>query len=1161
MLAVVAKAIFEKQGKGLAVGDVWATDRYASKNPNLDALGSGGALYLVTVRPNDVLWLVAILRDPKVDAEGWKSAKNATPIRDVTNVLSKLKFTTGHGVHADKGKLGMSLQTPRQLTSDDVNILEAGAPIPSPIPTQPPTTSGTRVVVSETVRKWIDAKPYRVKRPRTFPTGEILGRIETMLDGTTGELAPLAKKVRAWLSDANARYTEKYDDETQVAAANVLGRFNDAPSILEEWAEGSGVTRALRLLLHERIVDVRHAYPNGDTLVAPASDPGGNAYGQQDALQSILPFVADFTEAQLDELHIMLAPEEKNLNAMSKLRFAILVRDQEAIDDIARRAAEEDTFAAALAAIVTAPMPIVLQATKDAAAVEAIIRKHTRQWQFGGGSALSRALVVLSPERAKAVLLEILPRVEAVATAGDFKIVMQVLECIDDADVATAIARRAHVKNLTQLAIDYFARHPHRMDALDAAAKEKGKIGTAAATAREWISRHASGAPPSAVTFAKDEDVPRTLLAPTWRAKNAAHDARDLPIPTEPATHLRSGELKEWLQPWHFQNVRDLDALRAFVASGATAMREQYLEGLMSIVGAESVPLVIELAAREPVHNVEMLMHVVSPRAMVAVATLLSKSSVAPRARAWLVEHADVAVKGLVPAATSKDAKLAAAARAGLACLATNGKRDAIDVEAKALGVPASELAADDALPAPGKLPPFADASALPAPILAKTNAPLSPKAVENLLAILSVAPKDATHPIVSEIKGACTQSSLDAFVWALVSDYVLAGGNARHDWALFAAGHLGGDDVARKIDLAARKWVQKNVELMQKSLDVLALIGSDVALSLCYERGLAAKFEDTQERARFILEHVAAQRGISYAELEDKLVPELGLDQGPLVLDYGARTFEVKLDERLVPFVVDGGARKDRPPKIAKGDDKEKAKSALERFETLAEDSSHVARTQLLRLERAMREARDWEADAWLAEIVKHPLLKYVAPRLVWHVGDGLVRVAEDGTLADASDAPVKIPSGARVRVAHPVDAPKAAWAAMSRVFADYATLQPFAQLSRETFGAPKDVKYTQMEHKKAAWSAVDELLTGRGWIRTPPENGTVRVLAFPLDRFGARGAEARLGIAPGLTIGRIKARPEQTLGALSIHGAEWSAIDRRIASELVRDAMTLAS
>ena len=65
--------------------------------------------------------------------------------------------------------------------------------------------------------------------------------------------------------------------------------------------------------------------------------------------------------------------------------------------------------------------------------------------------------------------------------------------------------------------------------------------------------------------------------------------------------------------------------------------------------------------------------------------------------------------------------------------------------------------------------------------------------------------------------------------------------------------------------------------------------------------------------------------------------------------------------------------------------------------------------------------------------------------------------------------------------------------------------------------------------------------------------------MLAFPLDRFGVPGASATVRIAPGLTIGPIKARPEQTVGELQLRNTTFGALHPRIASELVRDVATL--
>jgi len=133
-MALVSKGIFEQQArrpdKTLAgPGDVLALDRYVSKSKHLARLAEGGALFLVTVRPPDeALWLVAILEAPTHDGEAWiASAPNTTPITDVSASLDALRFTTGKGIQAAPGRLGMSLQTPRALAPEDVALLRGEA--------------------------------------------------------------------------------------------------------------------------------------------------------------------------------------------------------------------------------------------------------------------------------------------------------------------------------------------------------------------------------------------------------------------------------------------------------------------------------------------------------------------------------------------------------------------------------------------------------------------------------------------------------------------------------------------------------------------------------------------------------------------------------------------------------------------------------------------------------------------------------------------------------------------------------------------------------------------------------------------------------------------------------------------------------------------------
>ncbi len=131
VLAIVSKAIFERDaklgGQLAKVADVVPMDRYVSKNKGLAPVAEGGALFLVTVRPPDeALWLVAVLESPTFDGENWVAAVNTRPITDITSLKGDIKFTTGTGISAKKGALGMSLQTPRILSEADEALLRSG---------------------------------------------------------------------------------------------------------------------------------------------------------------------------------------------------------------------------------------------------------------------------------------------------------------------------------------------------------------------------------------------------------------------------------------------------------------------------------------------------------------------------------------------------------------------------------------------------------------------------------------------------------------------------------------------------------------------------------------------------------------------------------------------------------------------------------------------------------------------------------------------------------------------------------------------------------------------------------------------------------------------------------------------------------------------------
>lgn len=172
LLAIVSKAQFEALAKSPKPGDVLGLDRYTSANKALALLAEGGTLFLVTVRPpNEALWLVGALESPKHDGAAWRAAPSRLPIRDISSLKSELRFSSGTGIQAKPGALGMSLQTPRQLTDADVSLLRGtgdatsarSKPAPSRAEATPPPARASKKSAAKVATGSVTAAPKKKK--------------------------------------------------------------------------------------------------------------------------------------------------------------------------------------------------------------------------------------------------------------------------------------------------------------------------------------------------------------------------------------------------------------------------------------------------------------------------------------------------------------------------------------------------------------------------------------------------------------------------------------------------------------------------------------------------------------------------------------------------------------------------------------------------------------------------------------------------------------------------------------------------------------------------------------------------------------------------------------------------------------------------------------
>ncbi len=501
-------------------------------------------------------------------------------------------------------------------------------------------------------------------------------------------------------------------------------------------------------------------------------------------------------------------------------------------------------------------------------------------------------------------------------------------------------------------------------------------------------------------------------------------------------------------------------------------------------------------------------------------------------------------------------------------------------VERLAGGGVATPRATDAELPASlraaarFKAPSFWTPDALAPPLLA--NGKALPLAAMNALGALLVA---GDPEAMLEVKQACTAASLADFAWDVFQAWLSAGAPAKEKWAFLALGHFGDDGTARKLTPLVRAWPGESQHARAVTgLDVLATIGSDVAMMMLNGIAQKVKFKGLQEKAREKMDEIAARRGLTAEELADRLVPDLDLEEdGSKVLDFGPRSFRVGFDETLSPFVTDAtGARLKDLPKPNQNDETELASSAVETWRAMKKDAKALAALEILRLELAMGNARRWRAQDFETFLVHHPLLGHLVRRLVWGTFDGGVlgatfRVAEDRSYASRGDDAFGLGADATVGVVHRLQLTDEDAAAWSGVFRDYGLAQPFQQLDREVYRlAPEELvgnKLLRFDNRVIETKRVMGLLT-RGWRKgSAHDNGLVPYFYKPI----AKGLNAGLQIS-GINVSSMEwTEKTQELGFVDFgdgepywdqvrHGAvELASIDPIVMSEMVRDVESL--
>ncbi len=602
-------------------------------------------------------------------------------------------------------------------------------------------------------------------------------------------------------------------------------------------------------------------------------------------------------------------------------------------------------------------------------------------------------------------------------------------------------------------------------------------------------------------------------------------------------------------------SLRNPDHLRAWVAHTEYNGLDLVRDAVQSAQNKEEADKVLQILAA-----------VKAPEAAPCMLELELSSKAQKQASQWLEEEPANAVVGLVPTAAGRG-KLADAAvdflrdarRRGLSSLieqglqglpaegATRVRREVLEHAEKVYeplddGTTPTWLSGAVAVTEgkEAKAPDWATPDRLP-PLVVEGRR-LNDAQVRAVLAALRKSGLGAPAALVTALRQHLDRRVLDAFAWRLFELWQGEGAPSKERWAMTALGHLGGDESVLKLTPLLKVWPGEGQHARAvHGLECLRAVGTDTALTQLNGIAQRLKFKGLQNKAREFMEAIATDRGMTKAQLEDRIVPDLGLDErGSRTLDFGPRKFQVVLGPDLAPLVrgEDGKTKADLPKPGAK-DDAAKAAEAVTDWKVLKKALRDAIKVQAHRLEQAMVTGRRWTAEEFEALPVRHPLMMNLVRRLLWagYDKDGkpirTFRVTDEREYADARDAACSLEGVAVVGVVHPLHLSAEERGAWGEVFGDYEIISPFPQLGRALHqlepGEAEKQTITRFARVKVPGVSVAGALEKAGWTRGPlQDHGDFHEY---YKFFPGGGVTAVVGVEPGLWASNIADPQEQSL------------------------------
>jgi hypothetical protein len=326
-------------------------------------------------------------------------------------------------------------------------------------------------------------------------------------------------------------------------------------------------------------------------------------------------------------------------------------------------------------------------------------------------------------------------------------------------------------------------------------------------------------------------------------------------------------------------------------------------------------------------------------------------------------------------------------------------------------------------------------------------------------------------------------------------------GSAVAHKGVLAVAGALCDARAGVMVGDYLKQWYGMRAAQCKALIQMLAWIEHPAAIQLLLATARRFRTAGIRKEAERCVKALAERRDWTVAELADRSITTCGLEDGRLLLDFGARTFAARPNDDLTFALFDANNRPIAAlPDPRKDEDPELVKKVKKHFSAAKKELKTIVKQLQERFYEAMCEQREWRFVDWEAYLGRHPIAGRLCQRVIWAVvqhGNSVTtfRPLADGTLTGADDAAVKLGPDARIRVAHEALVPPEQSALWRSHLADYEIAPLFEQFGKPVFRLAEEAKQLSEMRDFVGYIVETFKLRGRanklGYVRSGSEDG----------------------------------------------------------------------